>query len=920
MEDFHPEGFPPAEVCRREVEGSDVFILMLAHRYGSRPPDTDRSHTELEYAAAVRSDKPLHIFAIDPSFPWPPTDVSTDSDAAALACFVAEVKARHVVKSFGELASFREDLFLALAKYSTTEGTGNGRDGRGTEWLCPRPPVFHAVPPYVGSAPFTGRRADLDTLDTWGQSADPVMVVEAIGGAGKSALTWEWSQRRAPLIIDGLAGRLWWSFYDGSASITRFLRELLAYSSGRSLSEVGSLARTDLAQRALAVLRESPFLLILDGFERLLAAYHRFDPSKMLDHEVEATQRSLIEPFADEVIRSLTAVGPSKVLISSRLMPEALEGRFGWRLPGVSHLRLPGLTDTDTIMLLERLSVVGTPGPLSGFFHRLGNHPLMVGIVAGLVRDYRHAPGSFDSWVADPAAGGKLALPDLNLTQRRTHILTAALAGLAPAHRRLLGWISVLAGAVDWRTLEAINPFHPQASGLIKPESDAKDRHTISESQVNRARVALDIALKDLEDRGLLWWDRAANAYDLHPIVRAYTHDQLEDSDRVRANNRVRDHFQALPPEDIKVASSVEDLRQTVTLFRALVGARQEDDAAALWRTNLHDPLLVRIGASATAVELLSPIADYRREGVRMDLAAALFFQGRYEAAIAQDTGVLKAALKTNSSETVARSLLNLAEDLVATGSEIASARCLNFVVDLDRWHGLQAHVDLQRGQAAIRQGKVEDGIALLDSAKKRGAPSQSPWFMGDIWYWREYAALMGGIRSRPNDIDVPGADWGSRRRGAELRCLEAIRSRRWDSALDAAQEAERLDRDAGREATPAITAYLLIELGRLEEAQVALNEVLARLNRLHPMDRPHYWVAQALISLGRFPEAREHAHLAYRQAWRDGPPYCQYWDLKAAKVVVERLCEPLPELPTIAPSTVIIPLEVEVRAYIAAK
>jgi tetratricopeptide (TPR) repeat protein len=655
-------------------------------------------------------------------------------------------------------------------------------------------------------------------------------------------------------------------------------------------------------------------LLILDGFERLLTAYHQFDPSKMRDHEVESSQRSLIEPFADEVVRSICTAGPSKILISTRLMPEALEGRFGSRLPGVSHLRLPGLTDADTVTLLERLNVHGTSGATAGFFRRLGNHPLMVGIVAGLVRDYRIDPGSFDSWLSDASAGGRLALPDLDLTQRRTHILAAALAGLAPEHRQLLGWISVLAGTVEWDTLEAINPLRALSSDAHYNSAAVPDS---GESGTGRARVALDIALKDLEDRGLLWWDRGTNAYDLHPIVRAYTHDQLEDGDRVRANDRVRNHFEALPPEDPKIASSVEDLRQTITVFRALVGAHHNDEAAKLWQRVLHKPLLVRIGAFATVVELLTPLTDFRLEGVRMDLAAALFFQGRYEAAMAQDVGILGAALETKSYSTIARSLLNIAEDFASMGAEIASARCLDLVEKLGKQHGVDSHLALQLGQAAIRNGRIEEGRKLLKNAKKLGAPNHSPWFDGDIWYWRQYAALVTGGRVDAAPPDALGDDWDCRRRATDLRCEKAIRGRRWDDALSAAQEVERLDRDAGRESTLAITAYVLAELGRIDEAHEALDYTLARLGRLHPADRSHYWLARASIIVGRSSEAREHAHLAYRQAWRDGPPHCNYWSLSEAKGLLDEIAEPVPTLQFGHSDAIYVPLEVEVCEFI---
>jgi tetratricopeptide (TPR) repeat protein len=434
----------------------------------------------------------------------------------------------------------------------------------------------------------------------------------------------------------------------------------------------------------LTGLRSRPYLVVLDGFERLLAAYHRFDPSKVRDEEAEAGKRSLIEANADEIVRRLAAAGPSKILISTRLMPFALEGRFGRQMPGVRRLRLPGLTDADTRTLLGRLEVRGSEPAIAGFFGPLGNHPLLVGVVASLVRDYRAAPGDFDRWLADPTAGGALSVPGLDLTQRRTHILAAALNGLEPGPRRLLGWISVLAGSVTWDTLAAINPF--------QPEPAPQDQVTAWQSSepVLRARAQLDAALKDLEDRGLVWRLYLALAAD-----QSLTHTQLDEAATRERSWRFR---------------------------RGLAGLRYE--------------LLVR--------------------------------QGEFE------------------------------------------------------------------------------------------------------------------------------------------------------QALAAVHEHEHLGRNAGLEVAPAASAFLLAKLGRASEATAAVEESLARFPRIHPAQRPHRDLARALWELGRQPAAAAQPSLAYRQAWADGPPNSNHWDLRDARELLQAMGEPIPDLPVRDPTTVKAPLEDEVRAFIA--
>jgi hypothetical protein len=979
MEEFDPQRPTPEDVCRRALEGSDVYVLLLAHHYGARPPTQEFSYTELEYQwATSRPDMPMLAFVVDPTFAWPPPDIDRGTDADALARFTAHVLSNHVKRPLAELAKFREDLMLALTHLqhewaareppekdpSKLESPKKNRRGpRDRESRIPSAPAFHAVPPYVGGAPFTGRAVDLTTLDDWARSPDPVMVIEAIGGTGKSALTWEWAQELAPAVIDGLAGRLWWSFYEGSASMTRFLQELLAYTSPRPVREIRRLDRADLADAALAALRQRPYLIVLDGFERLLAAYHRFDPSKLRDDEVEPDKRSLIEPQAEEIVRRLAAAGPSKILVSTRLMPTALQGRFGQRLHGVRELRLPGLTDADTRTLLADLEVRGSEAAVTEFFHPLGNHPLLIGIVAGLVRDYRAEPGGFDRWLADPTAGGALRLPDLPLTQRRAHILAAALDGLEPGSRRLLGWISVLAGAVTWTTLEAINPFRPEPPAAVKPnfprrgpadprdaaadeewlgEATALDAKAKRETEeqlaawrssepVLRATAQLGAALKDLEDRGLLWWDRSSNTYDLHPIIRAYAHEQLADTDRIRANDRVRDHFEALPPEDPDSAASVEDLSQTITIFRALIGAGHLDQAVALW-ARLTRVLLVRVGAYATITELLAPIAnDHARitSGMRTDLAIAHMFLGQFAEAIRMEISILSHSLSdTNETATYVLGakvhLNNLGNHLGSTGALATAARCVELLAAVNAAANIEqdATLLLTSAEFAAIRGEVKQARDLIRQANALGPPVEAPWFADDIEYLPLSLALTADRSLTHAQIDDAATRAHSsmqRRALADLHCELFIQDGQLIPALAAAQERDQLARHAGLDVVPARSAFLLAKLGRSAEAAVAAEEALIRLSRIHPAERPYRYLALALRELGRAGEARKHAGLAYRQAWADGPPYCRYWDLRDARELLDSMGEPYPALPVTDPTTVKVPLEDEVRSFIAA-
>jgi tetratricopeptide (TPR) repeat protein len=917
----------------------------------------------------------LASFAVDSASPRSAQDIDPPDDAQALERFMAQVHSRHQVVPLREIAQFREDLILILQNLLPRRASeGNKSSSPLPDDLMPRPPQLHAVPPYVGNAPFTGRAEDLALLDQWGSSSDPVMVIEAIGGTGKSAISWQWARHRAPAFINNLAGRFWWSFYEGSASMVRFLQELLAYISGHPIRQIKELGASDLTNDVLAALCSRPYLLILDGFERLLTAYHRFDPSKLRDEEVGLDKRSLIEPEAEEVVRRLTAVSPSKVLISSRLMPISLQGRFGQQIPGVQHVQLVGLTDADTRTLLTRLGIVGRQPTIARFFGPLGNHPLLVGVVAGLVRDYRPDPGNFDRWLSDPTAGGALSLHDIDLTQRRNHILSTALSGLHPGPRQLLGTLSVMAGAIDWATLEAINPFRPEPPALVQfdvrqlgnppdpfayrrwhmsrsrgdpsPKNvsnapgwqkwqEAADR-LYSETEYKRqkqlaewrssepfvyAKAQLDANLRELEDRGLLSWDRSSNTYDLHPIIRSYTHDRLEDADRIIANDRIRDHFQALPPEDHVHAASVGELSRTITIFRALLGAGHISEADAMWK-NFDQTLLVNIGAFGTVVELLCPQAINSTRRMRSDLALAYRFLGQHDEAIGQELDLLTDALQEKNFIAVERNITRISACFRAAGAHATAWRWL------DLWESLTAagpgstrgEICLHRATLAAIEGRIKRAHELLEEAKGLGPSPQSPWFDEAILLQRVYLALSSGREITDRYLknrSVRAHSWQSRYGLAELRYEYLIDQKQFGRAFYVAQQYEQLGRDAGLDVAPARSALVLAKLGKKEEASTLIENSLSGLSELHPAERPHRFIALALWELGRRRDAVAHAMEAYRQAWRDGPPYCHRRELNRMRELLETMGSHTPQLPVTDPTLVRVPLEDEIRTFI---
>ena len=124
-----------------------------------------------------------------------------------------------------------------------------------------------------------------------------MFVLTAIGGAGKSALTWKffdadgvenWEKRR-------LAGGLWWSFYQPGATFDKFIKCLYSYITGMVKVEVAEQPLPELSRRVLDLLKRHPFLVVLDGAERLLLHYSRTDAA-YIDDSVFEEGRAYSEP------------------------------------------------------------------------------------------------------------------------------------------------------------------------------------------------------------------------------------------------------------------------------------------------------------------------------------------------------------------------------------------------------------------------------------------------------------------------------------------------------------------------------------------------------------------------------------------------------------------------------------------------
>ena len=107
------------EAAREAIASSDIFVLILAHRYGSIPPNETKSILELEYEQAVSLKKPIFIYTVHDDVAWPVDKIDLDEQPRrALQAFKQRLYERFVVCSFSSPEDLASRLAVDISRYS----------------------------------------------------------------------------------------------------------------------------------------------------------------------------------------------------------------------------------------------------------------------------------------------------------------------------------------------------------------------------------------------------------------------------------------------------------------------------------------------------------------------------------------------------------------------------------------------------------------------------------------------------------------------------------------------------------------------------------------------------------------------------------------------------------------------------------
>ncbi len=841
----------------------------------------------------------------------------------------------------------------------------------------PRPPELFAKADYIGGHTFVGRRAELDVLNDWARPEDPsnLLLLESIGGNGKSMLTWEWTTNPecalAARPVDSLwAGRFWYSFYEKGTVMADFCRHALAYMTEQPLEEFAKKKTTELAPELLVQLHAHPWLLILDGLERVLVAYHRFYAAEVPDEETNGptdriARRNPLDAIREEdndLLRSLAAAAPSKILISSRLTPRVLQNRSGVSVSGVRRMMLSGLRPPDAESLLRSCGkevdpasgIRGDSAAIQRYLQaNCDNHPLVIGVLGGLINNYLPDRGNFDAWVVDPDRGASLDLARLDLIQRRNHVLRAALEDLQPASHQLLSALALLSDAVDYETLKAFNPHLPPEPEEVRrpdpPEDLYRWKHLPDqekaklrdqyetrtkqwqkyEDAVQSRRMSdvyrvvpgrLEATVTDLEQRGLLHYDTRTKRYDLHPVVRSVVAGLMQTEDLNRYGQRVVDHFSSLPHSPYESAETLEELRPGLEVVRTLLKLGRFQEAADAFRGDLANSFLFNIEDLSEVLSLLRPfftegwselpnnVSNYDAEYLAQSAGTALNMLSEFKEGFSAQVAALRSKVKRQSWDDIGAIVQNISlslrgQNLLAKSSSVISLSLKFSTACDDQEKVFLSQLDYFTDLTLTgRYAEAESTWQALDPMGRNW--SRARYRPGDAeWAYSLFQFHRGFLRESHLTDAERLASLGKNRirlRGIHrLRGAWRLELKEWALAAESFAEALRMARERGLIDAEAETGLALAkhQLGELRDER-AVAERLAQFRK-----PAHRYLSQLWQAIGDAKSAKRHALAAYKWAWADGEPYVRRYELTKTTELLNELKIPVTNLPDYDPA-----------------
>lgn len=586
------------DACRTALRNAEIVVIV---QEDSPALNTESSHLQFVrhvYREIESDGKPALVFLRQ----WEERNQIPGQSSAQHGEIISlrrELLRNRVVDFFESAKELPRRIERALANFSFQRRALGGSCPRP---LPPQPLIAH---PYPLDAHFIGRSEERRLLADWfNGDAAPLLVLEAMGGQGKTALAWCFSQfdvLGAPLPGAGspplhrrfrperpCQGFLWWSFYEVNARFPEFLKAALRYFRGTTDSESSPAPlghKDDPVRELLWHLERQRFFLVLDGFERELKSYiagYRPDHGDMPVGGDPRDARRCIDHDAVRFLVGLCGIPQlrARVLLTSRLFPAELEAADGSPLSACRRVILRDFSDDEVVELFHHSGITAHAKDIAALAAIYGRHPLAMRLLIGVIRNDPMYPGDLR------AADGYDVIRDL--VRRQHHILHVAFESLARPDQQLLSSIAAFRGPVDYKAIVAVEDARAQAGG-----ARGRDASTLRR------------AVRELTSRNLLLREERRRQFDLHPVVRRYAYERL-------VNKQSIHHDLSTYFESFATAGQAQDrsqLEPLIELFHQLVASGNHSRALQVLRQRIYAPLVHEFVDVRTALELFSALS-----------------------------------------------------------------------------------------------------------------------------------------------------------------------------------------------------------------------------------------------------------------------------------------------------------------------
>ena len=416
---------------------------------------------------------------------------------------------------------------------------------------------------------------------------------------------------------------------------------------------------------------------------------------------------------------------------------------------------------------------------------------------------------------------------------------------------------------------------------------------SVGEDKLLEEEVNLDEALVDLEDRGLIGWDRPTNQYDLHPIVSGVAWNSVEKATKNEILENIISYIWNMPRpfDDWKEIESLKQLTPGIELYYALIRMQKFEDALGTYKKSLHEPLLYKLGENKVILQLMeslfskewsegSKLLSESSQGTALHyLGMAYDLLGRPLVAVNKFTSALEHHWRSNNKWKLNWMCFSL--------SEMAGS-----LLDAVRGGVHDAFALLQSARRYSQSGPVNKALinwALIDKESENILEK-----IGQFATMSESENLS--TLNLDNFIQEILADTPFLLQTNQLsyihRLLGFVSMKNNDpeqaknhlySALLYARKSNLV-----KEETQALIdlSSLLIQLGELNKAKELATDALFISENNYPLlqSEVYYLLAEAKLIDGSTKEAVEFLKLSYRTAWCDGYPFSYIWILKKAK------------------------------------